>query len=121
MSPVLLVLGGTRTRGRGPVRLQPLAQYQQRHRNAQPAGVGPSALATRRANSNTRLCMMYRVAHTPVSRSKSSPVPEVVAGSGTMQISNIGLMDAISIFIHITHECVDSKKLIMWSHTKSDV
>ena len=27
---------------RGPVRLQSLAQYQQRHRNAQPAGVGPS-------------------------------------------------------------------------------
>ena len=39
--------------------------------------------------------------------------------SGTMQISNI--MDAISIFIHITHECMDSKKLIMWSHTESDV
>ena len=34
----------------------------------------------------------------PVSRSRSSPVPEVVAGSGTMQISKI--MDAISIFIH---------------------
>ena len=46
----------------GPVRLQLLAQYQQRHRNAQRAGVGPSA--HRRAN--TRLCMMYRVAHTPV-------------------------------------------------------
>ena len=43
-------------------------------------------------------------------------MPEIVAGSGTMQISNI--MDAISIFIH---ECMDSKKLIMWSHTKSDV
>ena len=41
------------------------------------------------------------------------------AGSGTMQISNI--MDVISIFIHITHECMDSKKLIMWSHTESDV
>ena len=27
---------------RGPVRLQSLAQYQQGHRNAQPAGVGPS-------------------------------------------------------------------------------
>ena len=55
----------------------------------------------------------------PVSRSKSSPVPEVVAGSGTMQISNI--MDAISIFIHITHDCMHSKKLIMWSPTESDV
>ena len=44
-------------------------------------------------------------------------MPEVVAGSGTMQISNI--MDEISIFIHITHECIDSKKLIMWSHTQS--
>ena len=30
---------------RGPVRLQSLAQYQQRHRNAQPAGVGPSGHA----------------------------------------------------------------------------
>ena len=48
-----------------------------------------------------------------------SPVPEVVAGSVTMQISNI--MDAISIFIQITHGCMDSKKLIMWSHTESDV
>ena len=47
----------------------------------------------------------------PVSRSRSSPVPEIVAGSGTMQFSNI--MDAISIFIYITHECMDSKKLIM--------
>ena len=46
-------------------------------------------------------------------------MPEVVAGSGTMQISNI--MDAISIFIHITHECMDSKKLIMLCHTESDV
>ena len=57
----------------------------------------------------------------PVSRSRSSPVPEVslVAGSGTTQMSNI--MDAISIFIHITHECMHSKKLIMWSHTESDV
>ena len=55
----------------------------------------------------------------PVSRSKSSPVPEVVAGSGTMQISNI--MDAISIFIHITRDCMHSKKLIMWSPTESDV
>ena len=45
-------------------------------------------------------------------------MPEV-AGSRTMQISNI--MDGISIFIHITHECMDSKKLIMWSHTESDV
>ena len=44
--------------------------------------------------------------------------PGVVAGSGTMQISNI--MDAISIFIHITHECMDSKKLIMWSHTEKN-
>ena len=55
----------------------------------------------------------------PVSRSKSSPVPEVVAGSGTMHISNI--MDAISICIHITHNCMHSKKLIMWSPTESDV
>ena len=55
----------------------------------------------------------------PVSRARSHPVPGVVAGSGTMQISNI--MDVISIFIHITHECMDSKKLIMWSHTESDV
>ena len=54
-----------------------------------------------------------------VSRSKSSPVPEVVAGSGTIQTSNI--MDAISIFIHITHDCMHSKKLIMWSPTESDV
>ena len=30
---------------RGPVRLQPLAQYRQRHRNAQTAGVGPSGHA----------------------------------------------------------------------------
>ena len=44
---------------------------------------------------------------------------EVVAGSGTMQISNI--MDAISISIQITHECMDSNKLIMWSHIESDV
>ena len=50
---------------------------------------------------------------------RSHPVPGVVAGSGTMQILNI--MDVISIFIHITHECMDSKKLIMWSHTESDV
>ena len=50
---------------------------------------------------------------------QESPVPEVVAGSRTMQISNI--MNAISIFIHITHECMDSKKVIMWSHTESDV
>ena len=55
----------------------------------------------------------------PVSRARSHPVPGVVAGSGTMQISNI--MDVISIFIHITHACMDSKKLIMWSHTESDV
>ena len=55
----------------------------------------------------------------PVLRARSHPVPGVVAGSGTMQISNI--MDVISIFIHITHECMDSKKLIMWSHTESDV
>ena len=33
------------TASRGPVRLQSLAQYQQRHRNAQPAGVGPSGHA----------------------------------------------------------------------------
>ena len=46
-------------------------------------------------------------------------MPEVVTGSGTMQISNI--MDAISIVIHITHECMDSNKLSMWSHTESDV
>ena len=46
-------------------------------------------------------------------------MPEVVAGSGTMQISNI--MDAISIFIHITHERMHSKKLMLWSHTESDV
>ena len=46
-------------------------------------------------------------------------MPEVVAGSGTMHISNI--MDAISIFIYITHECMDSKKLIMWCHAESDV
>ena len=57
----------------------------------------------------------------PVSRARSHPVPgvDLVAGSGTMQISNI--MDVILIFIHITHECMDSKKLIMWSHTESDV
>ena len=55
----------------------------------------------------------------PVSRARSHPVPGVVAGSGTMQISNI--MDVISIFIHITHECMDSKKLIMWRHRESDV
>ena len=30
---------------RGPVRLQPLVKYQHRHRNAQPAGVGPSGHA----------------------------------------------------------------------------
>ena len=59
------------------------------------------------------------VVDVPVSRARSHPVPGVVAGSGTMQISNI--MDVISIFIHITHECMDSKKLIMWSHTESDV
>ena len=52
----------------------------------------------------------------PVSRARSHPVPGVVAGSGTMQISNI--MDVISIFIHITHECMDSKKLMMWSLAK---
>ena len=52
----------------------------------------------------------------PVSRSRSSPVPEVVAGSGTMQISNI--MGAISMCIHITHVCMNSKNLIMWSHTE---
>ena len=46
-------------------------------------------------------------------------MPEVVAGSGTVHISNI--MDAISIFIHITHECMHSKNLTMWSHTESDV
>ena len=46
-------------------------------------------------------------------------MPEVVAGSGTMQISNI--VDAISILIHIAHKCMDSKKLILWSHTESDV
>ena len=57
--------------------------------------------------------------HVPVSRARSHPVPGVVAGTGTMQISNI--MDVISIFIHITHACMDSKKLIMWSHTESDV
>ena len=32
----------------GPVRLQPLTQYQQRHLNAQPAGVGPSGQAQSR-------------------------------------------------------------------------
>ena len=65
-------------------------------------------------------CFVLGVARrsAPVSRSRSSPVPEVVPGSGTMQISNI--MDAISMFIHITHECMDSKKLIMRSHTESD-
>ena len=30
---------------RGPVLLQPLVKYQHRHRNAQPAGVGPSGHA----------------------------------------------------------------------------
>ena len=55
----------------------------------------------------------------PVSRARNHPVPGVIVGSGTMQISNI--MDAISIFIHITHECMDSLKLIMWSHAESDV
>ena len=37
-----------------------------------------------------------------VSRAKSSPGPEVVAGSGTIQISNI--TDVISMLIHITLE-----------------
>ena len=37
---------------------------------------------------------------------QSSPRPAVVAGSGTMQISNI--TDAISMYIHITHECMGS-------------
>ena len=37
--------------------------------------------------------------------------PGVVAGLRTMQISNIA--DAISKFVHITHECMDSKELIM--------
>ena len=46
-------------------------------------------------------------------------MPEVVPGPGIMQISNT--TDAVSIFIHITHECMDSKKVIMWSHTESDV
>ena len=35
----------------------------------------------------------------------------MVAGSRTMHISNIA--DAISKFVHITHACMDSKKLIM--------
>ena len=34
-----------RAASRSPIRLQPLAQYQQRHRNAQSAGVGPSGYA----------------------------------------------------------------------------
>ena len=37
--------------------------------------------------------------------------PGVVAGSRTMQLSNI--TDAISKFVLITHECMDSKELIM--------
>ena len=41
--------------------------------------------------------------------------PGVVAGS---HISNI--TDTISKFVHITHACMDSKKVIMWSHTESD-
>ena len=36
-------------------------------------------------------------------------MPEVVVGSGTMQISNI--MDAISIYSYTSH--MDSKKLIL--------
>ena len=47
-------------------------------------------------------CKMIHVPM-PVSRTRSSPVPEVVTGSGTMHISKI-IMDAISMFIHITHE-----------------
>ena len=37
--------------------------------------------------------------------------PGVVAGSRTMHISNI--TDAMSMFLHITHQCIDSKKLVM--------
>ena len=65
------------------------------------------------------ISQLHRFPLAPVSRARSHPVPGVIVGSGTMQISNI--MDAISIFIHIIHECMDSKKLIMWSHTESDV
>ena len=45
--------------------------------------------------------------------------PGVVDGSEIMQISNITDL-AISKFVHITHECMDSKKLIMRNHTESD-
>ena len=54
---------------------QSLAQHQQRHRNVQPAGVGPSRRAYlftftfftfKMCRANTRLYIMYRVAHTPV-------------------------------------------------------
>ena len=45
----------------------------------------------------------------PVSRARSKSGPGVLAGSRTMQISNI--TDAISKFVHITHECMDSKQL----------
>ena len=48
---------------RGPVRLQPLAQYQQRHRMLSQLEWVPRA--TPRANTRM-MCMMYRVAHTPV-------------------------------------------------------
>ena len=47
--------------------------------------------------------------HGPGLGSRSGP--GVVVGSQTMQISNI--TDAISKFVHITHECMDSKKLII--------
>ena len=53
----------------------------------------------------------------PVSRARSRSGPEVVAGSRTMQISKV--TDAISKLVHITHECMDYKKLIVWSDTES--
>ena len=47
----------------------------------------------------------------PVSLARSRSGPGVVVGSRTMQISNT--TDAISEFVHIIHECMYSKKLIM--------
>ena len=46
-----------------------------------------------------------------VSRARRRSMPGVVPGLRIMQISNI--TDVISKFVHITHECMDSKKLIM--------
>ena len=61
-----------------------------------------------RARSRSRPGVVAGVTGAPA-RSRSGP--EVVACSRTLHISKV--TDAISKFVHITHECMDYKNLIV--------